>query len=83
MNRPPVCICSILKWDLIVVALAIEQYCCVESGGYSGIKDVYNANASAMDDVQQSFFIAKTLKYLHLLFSDTSTQPGNHNQCSP
>ena len=55
--------------NLIVVALAIEQHCCVESGGYSGIKDVYNASAPK-DDVQQSFY---------LLFRDTTMQPGNHN----
>ena len=50
----------------------------MESGGYSGIKDAYNANAPK-DDVQQSFFIAETLKYLYLLFSNTTMQLGNHN----
>ncbi len=39
------------------------------SGGYSGIRDVYNVNAPK-DDVQQSFIMAETLKYLWLLFSD-------------
>ena len=52
----------------------LEQHCRVESGGYTGIKDVYNANAPK-DDVQQSFFIAETLKYLYLLYSDDSVIP--------
>lgn len=47
---------------------AIEKYCRTE-GGYSGIRDVYNFNPPK-DDVQQSFFLAETLKYLYLLFSD-------------
>lgn len=37
--------------------------------GYSGIRDVESVPAQR-DDVQQSFFIAETLKYLYLLFSD-------------
>lgn len=52
---------------------ALEKYCRVENG-YSGLKDVYNSN-SAKDDVQQSFFIAETLKYLWLLFSDDDVLP--------
>jgi len=39
---------------------AIENFCKAE-GGYSGIRDVYNSNPSK-DDVQQSFFVAETLK---------------------
>ena len=39
--------------------------------GYSGIGDVYSSQ-SPKDDVQRSFFIAETLKYLYLLFSDDS-----------
>lgn len=39
------------------------------SGGFTGIKNVY-LNDSQKDDVQQSFFLAETLKYLYLLFSD-------------
>lgn len=51
-------------WD---AAQAIEKYCRVENG-YSGIKNVYDVN-SPKDDVQQSFFLAETLKYLYLIFS--------------
>jgi len=47
---------------------ALETHC-KAPGGYSGIKNVYQADASK-DDVQQSFFLAETLKYLYLLFSD-------------
>jgi len=39
---------------------ALEKHCRVENG-YSGIKDVYNEQSSK-DDVQQSFFLAETLK---------------------
>jgi len=33
------------------------------------VRNVYQSNG-AKDDVQQSFFLAETLKYLYLLFSD-------------
>lgn len=39
---------------------AFEKHCRV-SGGYSGIKDVYQLD-SIKDDVQQSYFFAETLK---------------------
>jgi mannosyl-oligosaccharide alpha-1,2-mannosidase len=53
---------------------ALESHCKVPSGGYTGIKDVYSSSSSK-DDVQQSFFIAETLKYLYLLFSDDTDIP--------
>lgn len=43
-----------------VVLQAIDKYCRV-SGGFSGVKDVYSSNPT-YDDVQQSFFLAETLK---------------------
>jgi len=52
---------------------AFEKHCRV-SGGYSGIRDVYQIN-SIKDDVQQSYFFAETLKYLYLLFSDDNLIP--------
>lgn len=52
---------------------AIEKYCKVDSG-YSGLKNVYLADPPK-DDVQQSFFLAETLKYLFLLFSDDDLLP--------
>jgi mannosyl-oligosaccharide alpha-1,2-mannosidase len=42
---------------------AIEKNCRVEAG-YSGVKNVY-AIDGPKDDVQQSFFLAETLKVIH------------------
>lgn len=50
------------------VLQAIEKNCRVDAG-FSGVKDVY-ASRVVHDDVQQSFFLAETLKYLYLLYSD-------------
>jgi len=47
---------------------ALDTTCKVE-GGYSGVRNVYQVGGQK-DDVQQSFFLAETLKYLYLLFSD-------------
>uniref|UniRef100_A0A7N8Y504 alpha-1,2-Mannosidase n=1 Tax=Mastacembelus armatus TaxID=205130 RepID=A0A7N8Y504_9TELE len=55
---------------------ALEQHCKVE-GGYSGVRDVYAATPNH-DDVQQSFYLAETLKYLYLLFSDDDHLPFDH-----
>ncbi|XP_078131411.1 mannosyl-oligosaccharide 1,2-alpha-mannosidase IA [Sander vitreus] len=55
---------------------ALEQHCKVE-GGYSGVRDVY-ASTPNHDDVQQSFYLAETLKYLYLLFSDDDHLPFDH-----
>ncbi|GAB1605905.1 mannosyl-oligosaccharide 1,2-alpha-mannosidase IA-like [Argonauta hians] len=52
---------------------ALEAYCRTDNG-YSGIKDVYS-ESPVQDDVQQSFFLAETLKYLYMLFSDDSLMP--------
>ena len=48
---------------------AITKYCRVEEGGFSGIKDV-TTTSTRMDDLQQSFWMAETLKYLYFTFSD-------------
>ena len=53
-------------WD---AAMAIEKHCRISTGGYSGLINVNSPN-QIHDDVQQSFFLAETLKYLYLLFSD-------------
>ncbi|KAM7171896.1 mannosyl-oligosaccharide 1,2-alpha-mannosidase IA [Macrochelys suwanniensis] len=55
---------------------ALEQHCRVD-GGYSGIRDVYS-NHQSHDDVQQSFFLSETLKYLYLLFSEDDLLPFEH-----
>ncbi|EDV24520.1 uncharacterized protein TRIADDRAFT_25880 [Trichoplax adhaerens] len=57
-------------WD---AAQSIEKYC-KSKAGYSGISNVYS-NSPSQDDVQQSFFLAETLKYLYLLFSDNDVLP--------
>uniref|UniRef100_A0A8C7GKR4 alpha-1,2-Mannosidase n=1 Tax=Oncorhynchus kisutch TaxID=8019 RepID=A0A8C7GKR4_ONCKI len=54
-------------------AAQVNKYCRV-SGGFSGVKDVYSSNPT-YDDVQQSFFLAETLKYLYLLFSSDDLMP--------
>ena len=48
------------EWGWEVVE-ALERYCRVDGGGYSGLKDV-NVDKPIQDDVQQSFFLAETLK---------------------
>jgi mannosyl-oligosaccharide alpha-1,2-mannosidase len=55
------------------VVLALEKQCRTDSG-FSGLKDVYLVD-SPKDDVQQSFFLAETLKYLWLIFSDDDVLP--------
>ena len=47
------------------------EFNCRTNHGYSGIKNVY-AIPVQHDNIQQSFFLAETLKYLYLLFSDDS-----------
>lgn len=54
---------------------AIRKICkAKETGGYTGI---YNVDQSPpiMDDDQQTFFLAETLKYLYLIFADESKLP--------
>ncbi|XP_034030006.1 mannosyl-oligosaccharide 1,2-alpha-mannosidase IA isoform X2 [Thalassophryne amazonica] len=57
-------------WEAIE---ALEEHCRVESG-FSGIRDVYTTTATH-DNMQQSFFLSETLKYLYLLFSDDDLLP--------
>jgi len=52
-------------WEMVQ---ALDKNCKVD-GGYSGVRNVYQVGGNK-DDVQQSFFMAETLKYLYLLFSD-------------
>lgn len=52
---------------------ALEAHCRIPSGGYSGLKNVNDANSYY--NIQQSFFLAETLKYLYLLFSDDELIP--------
>ncbi|NWS06129.1 MA1C1 mannosidase, partial [Motacilla alba] len=52
-------------WEVVQ---ALEKHCRVEAG-FSGIRDVYSTPA-LHDNMQQSFFLAETLKYLYLLFCE-------------
>ncbi|XP_042523213.1 mannosyl-oligosaccharide 1,2-alpha-mannosidase IA isoform X1 [Dipodomys spectabilis] len=63
------------KWAWEAVE-ALESHCKV-NGGYSGLRDVYFIHEN-YDDVQQSFFLAETLKYLYLIFSDDDLLPLEH-----
>jgi len=53
---------------------AWEKYARLETG-YSGIRDVTTTQYVSHDDLQQTFFMAETLKYLFLLFSDDTVIP--------
>lgn len=49
---------------------AFEKWSKVPAGGYSTLHDV-TVVPPAQSDVQESFFLAETLKYLYLLFSES------------
>lgn len=51
---------------------AIDRWCKVSSGGYAGLKEV-NVNKPIKDNTQQSFWLAETLKYSYLIFTDDDT----------
>eukprot|EP00208_Stichococcus_sp_RCC1054_P002855 CAMPEP_0206140740 /NCGR_PEP_ID=MMETSP1473-20131121/10503_1 /ASSEMBLY_ACC=CAM_ASM_001109 /TAXON_ID=1461547 /ORGANISM="Stichococcus sp, Strain RCC1054" /LENGTH=567 /DNA_ID=CAMNT_0053535003 /DNA_START=347 /DNA_END=2050 /DNA_ORIENTATION=+ len=52
---------------------SFEKHCRVKAG-YAGLRDVTNMPPEH-DDTMQSFFLAETLKYLFLLFSDDEVLP--------
>ena len=51
--------------------LAFEKHCRVPHGGHSGIRNV-NVDPAVKDDKMETFWLAETLKYFLLLFSDDS-----------
>ncbi|KAH8921736.1 glycoside hydrolase family 47 protein [Atractiella rhizophila] len=53
---------------------AFDEHCRVETGGYSGIKDVEEI-PPIHDDKMETFWLSETLKYLYLLFSDETVVP--------
>ncbi|KAI3642906.1 hypothetical protein MP228_012461 [Amoeboaphelidium protococcarum] len=55
------------QWGM-EIAQAINK-CCKVEGGYTGLNDM-TADPLQRNDQQESFFLAETLKYLYLLFSD-------------
>jgi mannosyl-oligosaccharide alpha-1,2-mannosidase len=50
---------------------AIDRWCKVSTGGYAGLKEV-NVRKPVRDNLQQSFWLAETLKYSYLIFADDS-----------
>ncbi|KAK7095856.1 hypothetical protein V1264_005217 [Littorina saxatilis] len=57
-------------WEVVQ---ALEKHCHTATG-YSTIHDVYDSNPRLADN-QPSYFLAETLKYLFLIFSDDSLLP--------
>ncbi|ORY07453.1 glycoside hydrolase [Basidiobolus meristosporus CBS 931.73] len=53
---------------------AFEKCCKVESGGFSSIHDV-TVETPVMSDNMETFFLAETLKYFYLLFSEDDLIP--------
>ena len=56
-------------WD---VWRGIESFARVDTGGYASVDSVLEANPMQRDHME-SFFVAETLKYLHLLFEDDAS----------
>ncbi|KAH6911170.1 mannosyl-oligosaccharide 1,2-alpha-mannosidase [Coprinopsis sp. MPI-PUGE-AT-0042] len=53
---------------------SIEKHCKVETGGYATVLNV-DENPARLEDKMETFFLSETLKYLFLLFSDSSVLP--------
>ncbi|KAG8936383.1 mannosyl-oligosaccharide alpha-1,2-mannosidase [Tulasnella sp. 418] len=53
---------------------AIERYCRIENGGYSGVINVDQPDGGRIDRME-TFFLSETLKYLYLLFDDGDVLP--------
>ena len=49
--------------------LAFEKHCRVPGGGYAGLRKV-DVDNSPKDDKMETFWLAESLKYFLLLFSD-------------
>ncbi|KAF9266725.1 seven-hairpin glycosidase [Marasmius fiardii PR-910] len=53
---------------------AIETHCKVKEGGYATVLHVDKLPVR-LEDKQETFFLSETLKYLYLIFSDSSLLP--------
>jgi len=64
---------------------AIERSCRVDRGGYAGLTNINDPKSK--DNKMESFFLAETLKYLYLLYSDDSVIPLDkyvfNTECHP
>lgn len=57
------------------IASAIEQYTRMDKfggDGYSGIRNIYHDLHLQFNDIQDSFYLAETLKYLYIIYEDDS-----------
>uniref|UniRef100_K3X0V5 alpha-1,2-Mannosidase n=1 Tax=Globisporangium ultimum (strain ATCC 200006 / CBS 805.95 / DAOM BR144) TaxID=431595 RepID=K3X0V5_GLOUD len=54
---------------------ALETHCRVAAGGYRSVSGVFYGPVRSHRPDMESFFIAETLKYLYLLFSDDDVLP--------
>ncbi|KAK7466256.1 mannosyl-oligosaccharide alpha-1,2-mannosidase [Stygiomarasmius scandens] len=53
---------------------AVEKHCRLADGGYATVINVDSVPV-VHEDKQETFFLSETLKYLYLIFSDTSVLP--------
>jgi len=53
---------------------SIQNHCRVETGGYASIVNV-DQNPAVQEDKMETFLMSETLKYIYLLFSDSSIIP--------
>ena len=60
------------QWGYDVIQ-ALDRGCRLETG-YSGLENINNPG-TGYTDIQESFFLAETLKYLYLLFADDTLLP--------
>ncbi len=57
------------------IAESIERHTRIATGGYASLKSVTDPSTLEFVNLQESFFLAETLKYLFLLFSPDSLMP--------
>ncbi|KFH40464.1 mannosyl-oligosaccharide alpha-1,2-mannosidase 1B-like protein [Hapsidospora chrysogenum ATCC 11550] len=61
------------KWqDLAWEGFQTMSELCRAGSGFSGLRNVRDSRGGGHDDFQQSFWLAETLKYLYLIFSEDS-----------
>lgn len=65
--------CRYREWGWQIFE-AFEKYTRVDTGGYSSLDDVTSTPPHRRDKME-TFFLGETLKYLYLLFGDSSVIP--------
>ena len=53
---------------------AFNKYTRIESGGYTSIENIKNPSDVGTQNLMESFWMAETLKYFYLLFSDNRNE---------